>query len=92
MSQMCCQSLFKVMNGRGHGLESGFRGGKVHSVGDFGNGREGGFNGWIEGDDMHEVGEEDGVADDSGDYGNDGDLGFGVEEEAAYATSRSVRQ
>ena len=92
MSQMCCRSLFEVMSGRGRGLGSGFRGSRVHSVGDFGDGREGGFNGWIEGDDKHEIGEEDGATDDSSDYGDDGDLGFGVEEEAAYAASRSVRQ
>jgi hypothetical protein len=80
------------MSGRGRGLGSGFRRGRVHSVGDFGDGCEGGFNGWIEGDDRHEIGEEDGTADDAGDYGDDGDLGFGVEEEAAHAASRSVRQ
>jgi hypothetical protein len=77
----------------------------VHSVGEFGDGcegafdgwiegdgREGGFDGWIEGDDRHEIGEEDGATDDAGDYGDDGDLGFGVEEEAAHVVSRSVRQ
>ena len=80
------------MSGRGCSLGSGFRGGKVHNVGDFGDGREGGFDGWIEGNDRHQIREEDGAADDSGDYRDDGDLGFGVEEEAAHAASRSMRQ
>jgi hypothetical protein len=64
----------------------------VCGVGDFGDGREGGFDGWEEGNDRHEIGKEDGAADDAGNYGDDGDLGFGIEEEVAHAASRSVRQ
>jgi hypothetical protein len=59
VSQICCRSLSEVMSGRGRGLGSEFRGGKVHSIGDFGNGREGGFDGWIESDDRDEIGEEE---------------------------------
>ena len=80
------------MSGRSCGLGSRFRGGRVHIVGDFGDRREGGFDAWIEGNDMHEIGEEDEAANNSGDYEDDGDLGFEIEEEAAHAVSRSVRQ